>query len=154
VPTSLSMSPVLDQLADLARWDREFVSDPALATSSLVTRLSLVPDRRKRRGLRHELLVVLVLAACATLVVGNDSMSAIWQWSAQTPQEVLKRLGARRDPLRDWYLVPSERCGCRIIIHPAQAACLYSWRVPPSRSRRRTSSLVIWSRSVIGPGSG
>jgi predicted transposase YbfD/YdcC len=115
VPTSLSISPALDQLADLARWDEELVSDRTLPTTSLVKRLSRVPDRRKRQGLRHELLVVLVLAACATLVVGNDSMSAIWQWSAQTSQEVLKRLGARRDPLRGRYLVPSERTFRRVL---------------------------------------
>jgi hypothetical protein len=74
-------------LADLARQDAGLARDPAFPESSLFTRLSQVPDRRKRRGRRHEL-VVLVLAACATLVVGNDSVSAIWQWSAGTSQEV------------------------------------------------------------------
>jgi hypothetical protein len=49
--------------------------------SSLVSRLEQVPDRRARRGLRHPLLVILVLTACATLVVGNDSVAAIWQWA-------------------------------------------------------------------------
>jgi len=72
---------------------------PVGRTSSLVTRLSRVMDRRKRRGLRHELVVVLVLTACATLVVGIDSVTAIWQWSTGTSQEVLARLGARRDPV-------------------------------------------------------
>jgi predicted transposase YbfD/YdcC len=102
-------------LADLARQDAELVRDPAVPGSSLVTRLSQVPDRRKRRGRRHELVVVLVLAACATLVVGNDSVAAIWQWSAGTSQEVLARIGARRDPLRGQYLVPSERTFRRVL---------------------------------------
>jgi hypothetical protein len=31
----------------------------------------------------------LVLTACATLVVGNDSVAAIWQWAARTSQDVL-----------------------------------------------------------------
>lgn len=113
--TVSSISPVLDQLADLARRDAGLEQDPAFPESSLVARLSQVPDRRKRRGRRHELVVVLVLAACATLVVGNDSVAAIWQWSAGTSQEVLARIGARRDPLRGRYLVPSERTFRRVL---------------------------------------
>jgi hypothetical protein len=42
-------------------------------------------------------------------------MSAIWQWSAQTSQDVLERLGARRDPFRDRYVVPSERTFRRVL---------------------------------------
>ncbi len=45
-------------------------------------------------------------------------------------------------------------CGCRLFIRAGQAACRYSWRVPPSRSRRRTSRYAIRSGSVIGSGSG
>lgn len=115
---SSSLSAVLGQLADLAREDGLVESDPvgrAGPSSSLVTRLSRVVDRRKRRGLRHELVVVLVLAACATLVVGNDSLTAIWQWSTGTSQEVLARLGARRNPWRGRYVVPSERTFRRVL---------------------------------------
>jgi predicted transposase YbfD/YdcC len=115
VPVSSPISPALDQLADLARWDAEPESDPVPLASSLVGRLSQVPDRRKRRGLRHSLLVVLVLSACATLVVGNDSVTAIRQWAARTSQEVLERIGARRDPLRGRFLVPSERTFRRVL---------------------------------------
>jgi hypothetical protein len=99
-----SIGPGLDQLAVLARHDTQLVSDPASPASSLLVRLSQVPDSRKRRGRRHNLVVVLLLAACATLVLGNNSVAAIWQWSAGAPQEVLKRIGARRDPLRGRYL--------------------------------------------------
>jgi hypothetical protein len=52
--------------------------------------------------------VVLVLTACATLVVGNDCMTAIWQWAAGTSQEVLARIGARHDGWTRRYQVPSE----------------------------------------------
>jgi hypothetical protein len=107
VPVSSPIRPALGQLADLARWDAELES--VLLASSLVGRLSQVPDRRKRRGLRHSLLVVLALSAWATPVVGNDSVTAIRQWAARTSQEVLERVGARRDPLRGRFLVPSER---------------------------------------------
>jgi hypothetical protein len=118
VSLSSSISAVLGQLADLAREDGGVELGPAGAavpSSSLVARLSRVVDRRSRRGLRHELVVVLVLAACATMVVGNDSLTAIWQWAAGTPQEVLARLGARRDPWRGRYVVPSERTFGRVL---------------------------------------
>jgi len=54
-------------------------------------------------------------------------------------------------------VVPREReqpCRCRLFVRSGQAACRYSWRVPPSRSRLRISGCVICSESVIGPGSG
>jgi hypothetical protein len=116
VSTVSSLRPVLDQLAELGRKDSPVVvSDPQFPTSLLVKRLSQMPDRRKRRGRRHGLVVVLTLASCAMLVVGNDSVTAIWQWAARTSQEVLSRIGARRDPLQGRYLVPSERTFRRIL---------------------------------------
>ncbi|WP_219420575.1 ISAs1 family transposase, partial [Pseudonocardia nigra] len=102
-------------MAELARKDDPLGSGSAGPASSLLARLSAVVDRRKRRGRRHELVVILALAACATLVVGNDSVTAIWQWAARTPQEVLGRLGARRDALRGRYVVPSERTFRRVL---------------------------------------
>ena len=65
----------------------------------MAQRLASVPDPRAVRGRRHPLVVILVLAACATLVVCNDSVAAIWQWAAGTSPEVLARIGARFDPL-------------------------------------------------------
>jgi predicted transposase YbfD/YdcC len=115
VSASSPISPALDQLADLALWEAELDADPVRMESSLVSRLRQVPDRRLRRGLRHPLLVVLVLTACATLVVGNDSVAAIWQWAARTSPEVLERIGARRDPLAGRYVVPSERTFRRVL---------------------------------------
>ena len=51
-------------------------------------------------------------------------------------------------------MASQERCGCRLLIRAGQAAFRYSWRVPPSRSRRRTPRRPIRSGSVIGSGSG
>jgi hypothetical protein len=67
VSASSPISLVLDQLADLARWDAELQADPVLLASSLLERLSQVPEPRGRRGLRHPLPAVLVLCACAPL---------------------------------------------------------------------------------------
>lgn len=107
--------PVLDQLAEWARWESELAADPLEAESALVARLSQVPDLRRRRGLRHRLVVVLVLAACATLVVGSDSVTAIWQWAAGAPQDKLARLGARWNPFTRRFVVPSERTFRRVL---------------------------------------
>jgi len=120
VTSSSLIDPVVDHLADLALWEAELAADPAPAdplwlVSPLVARLARVPDPRRLRGLRHRLLVILVLTACATLVAGNDSLTAIRQWASRTPQDVLHRLGARRNPWTGRYLVPSERTFRRVL---------------------------------------
>ena len=118
--SSSLIDPVVDHLADLALWEAELVAepdgaDPLSVAPALVQRLRQVPDPRRLRGLRHPLLVILVLTACATLVAGNDGVTAIRQWAARTPQDVLHRLGARRNPLTGRYLVPSERTFRRVL---------------------------------------
>jgi predicted transposase YbfD/YdcC len=115
VSASCPSKPVLDQLADWARWEAELSADPAEAESALVARLSQVPDLRRRRGLRHRLVLILALTACATLVVGSDSVTAIWQWSARAPQDRLARLGARWNPFTRRFVVPSERTFRRVL---------------------------------------
>lgn len=82
MPVSSPISPIVDHRADLALWETELSADPHQVTGSLAERLARVPDPRAERGLRHPLTVILVLAACATLVVGNDSVAAIRQWAA------------------------------------------------------------------------
>jgi hypothetical protein len=89
-------------------WEAELAADPHQVPSALVARLAQVPDPRDPRGRRHPLGVILVLTACATLVVGNDTLSAIWQWASGTEQDVLARLEARYDGFTGRYLVPSE----------------------------------------------
>ncbi|MCY0924351.1 transposase family protein [Streptomyces sp. H27-G5] len=115
MPVSSLIPPAVDQLADLALWEDELASDPVARESALVSRLRQVPDQRAKRGRRHALAVVLVLTACATLVVGGDSVMAIWQWAARAPQAQLARIGARRDPLTGHCLVPSESTFRRVL---------------------------------------
>jgi predicted transposase YbfD/YdcC len=115
VSSSSPISPCLDQLADLAMWEAELATGPAEAESALVARLKEVPDRRSRHGRRHPLVAILALAACATLVVGGDSIAAIWQWASRAPQGKLGRLGARRDGFTGRFLVPSERTFRRVL---------------------------------------
>lgn len=94
-PSSLTGSPsaaALDQLTDLALWEAELTADPVVVESALMRRLAAVPERRSTCGLRHPLVVILTLTACATLVVGGDSVAAIRQWATRTSQAVLERL--------------------------------------------------------------
>lgn len=114
-PTSPCFAPCLDQLTDLALWEAELTADPDVVESALMRRLATVPDRRSACGLRHRLVVILTLTACATLVVGGDSVAAIWQWAARTSQPVLARLGAYRDPFTGRFTVPSERTFRRVL---------------------------------------
>ncbi|MDH6711469.1 hypothetical protein P3T27_008227 [Kitasatospora sp. MAA19] len=70
---------------------------PALedvAGLSLAERLRALPDPRRRRGVRHPFVAVLLVAA-SVVVAGARSYAAIGQWSANAPQQALARLGAR-----------------------------------------------------------
>jgi predicted transposase YbfD/YdcC len=96
-------------------WEAELAADPQVMVSSLAGRLEQVPDPRDPRGRRHALVVVLVLTGCATLAVGNDSLTAIWQWAAGSSQDVLARIGARFDGWTGRYLVPSEATFRRVL---------------------------------------
>ena len=153
----------LDQLAGLAERELGSAADPAAAESVLVARLSTVPDLRRRRGRRHPLVVVLALAACATLVVGGDSVTAIWQWAARASQDKLARLGARRHPWTGRFLVPSERTFRRVLAKldvDALDAALGGWAAdvtrgvapapvvaatpgPPEREQRRATQRSV-----------
>ncbi|MGI8680332.1 MAG: ISAs1 family transposase, partial [Jatrophihabitans sp.] len=59
--------------------------------------LSTLPDPRGRRGRRHELATVLVVALAAVLA-GAKSLAGITGWAADQPAWVLARVGVRRRP--------------------------------------------------------
>ncbi|WP_318656753.1 MULTISPECIES: ISAs1 family transposase [Streptomyces] len=69
--------------------------------------MAAVPDPRKPCGIRHGLVFVLALAACAVLA-GATSLLAVSEWAADAPQAVLDRIGAHRCPLTGVRLVPCE----------------------------------------------
>ena len=75
--------------------------------ADLRTHLAVVPDPRKRCGVRHTICSILVIAAAA-VCAGARSFVAIGEWAADAPQRILALLGARRDPRCDLYLAPDE----------------------------------------------
>jgi predicted transposase YbfD/YdcC len=75
---SLPITPVLGQLHDLIGAGESGVDPQQVA--SLMRVLAAVPDPRKRRGVRHRLVAVLVMSVCAVLG-GMRSFVAIAQWA-------------------------------------------------------------------------
>ena len=80
----------------------------------LMDRLAALPDPRCRRGKRHSLLSVLLVAASA-VITGARSYAAIGQWAAAAPQHTLARLGARTVGAFAVRIAPSTATIRRII---------------------------------------
>lgn len=73
----------------------------------------MVPDPRKRRGVRHTVCSILAIAAAA-VVAEARSFTAIGEWAADASQKVLARLGVRRDRL-GVYRAPDEATVRRVL---------------------------------------
>lgn len=71
----------------------------------LLELLALVPDPRKRRGIRHSVVAVLAIAAAAVLA-GSKSVLAVGEWAAEAPHVVLGALGSRRSPRTGQFTAP------------------------------------------------
>jgi len=65
------------------------------------------------------------------------------------PQDCGSQRGLRPGPSRR-----ADPAGAGNPVRPGQAACLYSWRMLPRRSRRRTSSRAIRAGSGAASGNG
>lgn len=62
----------------------------------MLERLAQVPDPRDPRGVRHPLVTLLALTACAVLA-GARSLLAVSEWVADAPPALLERLGTAVD---------------------------------------------------------
>jgi hypothetical protein len=81
---------------------------PLVGKGSLIERLRMLTDPRKKRGIRHPLESVLALAVMAALS-GMRSFEAIAEWAADVPKETLK-------VLRCWcHQAPSEPTFRRVL---------------------------------------
>ncbi|MGP4051524.1 transposase family protein [Streptomyces sp. 2A115] len=74
--------PALDQL-------RENLQVGSEEAPGLLERLAEAPDPRDPRGVRHRLVVVLALTACAVLA-GATLLLAVGEWIADAPGYVLE----------------------------------------------------------------
>ncbi|MEU7890844.1 ISAs1 family transposase [Microbispora bryophytorum] len=125
-PHQPPISPVLSQLADLGE---NMATLPAMDCVSLLDHLAAVPDPRRRRGIRHAWCTLLAIAAVA-VAPGARSLTAIGEWTADAPQQVLALLGVRRDPLTGDFKIPHEatlRRALAIVDADAFDAAVCSW---------------------------
>ncbi|QJT06325.1 ISAs1 family transposase [Streptomyces asoensis] len=104
---SSPIPPAFDQLREHPEAVPEEIPD-------LLARLAQVPDPRDPRGVRHALVVVLALTACAVLA-GATSLLAVGEWIADAPPSVLERLGIRPDPLCPKRFLPEETTVRRLL---------------------------------------
>jgi predicted transposase YbfD/YdcC len=96
---------------------------------SLLECLEAVPEPRRRHGIRHRLAVVLAFAVAAVLA-GADSVTAISEWAAEVPAEVLAALGARWDRRGRRRVAPSPATFRRVLKRvdaTAVAAAFGTW---------------------------
>ena len=75
--------------------------------------LALVPDPRKRRGVRHTIGSILAIAAAA-VAAESRSFTAIGEWAGDASQKRLARLGARQDR-HGVYRAPGEATVRRVL---------------------------------------
>lgn len=73
----------------------------------LFARLQQLPEVRKARGIRHELVSILAVAFGA-VVCGARSFVAIGEWSQQLSPAMRKQLHCRRQPQSGEYQAPTE----------------------------------------------
>lgn len=110
-------------------------------SAGLPAALARVPDPRARRGVRHQLVVVLAAAVCA-VVAGYRSYTAIGEWVADLPADTAVILGLDADRR------PSEAMIRRLLqaVDPdLLAAAIGRWlsaRIPmPSPGSRRAMAV-------------
>ncbi|MFC9640943.1 transposase family protein [Streptomyces mirabilis] len=73
-----------------------------------------MPGPRDPRGVRHALVVLFTLAACA-VPAGATSLPAVGEWITDAPPSVLERLGVRPDPLSPKRCLPAEATVRRLL---------------------------------------
>lgn len=91
-------SPIAGVLSRLGRVNLQHTGD-------LQELFARIDDRRDARGKRHGLVSLLTVVAVAA---GAPSIAAVWEWAADLPQWALRAVGARFDPRRGRFVVPSE----------------------------------------------
>jgi DDE_Tnp_1-associated len=153
---------ILDQRRP-GRASRLPASDRALLSGQcpgLAEYLEQVPDPRNRRGVRHSL-TPLLMAAVAAVLAGATSFTAVGEWVADAPPQVLAALGVRRDPLTRRF-VPPDEATVRRVLEAADAdrldAAVGSWLdarlhaagQAAGHGRRRRRAVAVDGKAVRG----
>jgi hypothetical protein len=92
---ALSSSPISAALAQLQALPAAERTALAGQCRSLAEYLALVPDPRAPRGMRHTL-TLLLLAAISAVLAGARSLTAVGEWVADAPPQVLAARGSAR----------------------------------------------------------
>ncbi len=144
------ISPALEELGDLPAGDCALLAGEC---PSLAECLERVPDPRDPRGVRHTL-TSLLLAAIAAVLAGAKSFTAIGEWAADAPPQVLGSLGVRCDPLTGRFAPPDEATIRRVLESVdagALAAAVGSWAAVRLRQGRRVRrALAVDGKAVRG----
>jgi predicted transposase YbfD/YdcC len=117
----------------------------------LLAYLATIGDPRAGRGRRHPLVAILALAAAAVLA-GARSMTAIAEWTHDTPQAVRAALGARRDAPDRWA-VPAEATIRRALgrLDPdLLAEVIGAWLTDRDRPDRRLRAVAVDGKTLRG----
>src|SRR6266550_7675817 len=118
--------------------------------ATVLSVLAAVADPRARRGVRHQLAVVLALAVCAVLA-GARSFTAIAEWAADADEETLARLGVTG-------VVPSESTIRRVLqrldadAFDELAGAWAAQRTAPARGTRR--AIAVDGKTLRGSAHG
>lgn len=93
-----------------------------LQTRSLIEAFQALPDPRRRQGWRHRKVASILAIAVAAMIAGNNSLSAIGQFSQSLNQNQLRSLRASRSRKTGQFLAPSESTIRRVLqrLDPAQ----------------------------------
>jgi predicted transposase YbfD/YdcC len=117
--------------------------------------LQAVPDPRDRRGVRHSLGSILVLAAAA-VAADARSFVAIGEWAADAPQWLLELAGARFDPGSGRFAAPAESTVRRVLSlvdGDALDAAIGAWsdsRLPDRDADEALPAVAVDGKSVAG----
>ncbi|HBF85301.1 MAG TPA: ISAs1 family transposase [Streptomyces sp.] len=139
------ISPAFDQL-------RPHPEVSGAEVPGLLERLAQVPDPRDPRGVRHPLVTLLALTACAVLA-GARSLLAVGEWVADAPPALLERLGTVVDPLfpeRSW---PAESTIRRLLARidaDALDRAVGAWLVDRQTSSQGLRGLAVDGKSLRG----
>lgn len=123
------LSSLIDRVHGQSGSSSQVVTLGRTGQECLLQALSVVPDPRDGRGVRHGLPAVMAMAVAAVLA-GSRSFYAIGQWIAGAGQKTLKTLGARQDPAGGRYLGPDEKTVrrlCAAVDGDALDAALGRW---------------------------